>query len=81
MRTWGIECKSYAVLGTIFEMSCLKPIRVAMQDRMRDEDIRMGCGLKDKLGEGRSVSHEIVWTMERLVKQIHRASGWNKKER
>ena len=36
----------------VLEMSCLRPNRgVYMQDRMRSEDIRMGCGLKCRLSE------------------------------
>ena len=61
-------------------MNCLRPIRgVIMWARMRKEDIRMGCGLKDKLSERvdqsvvRWYGHMERMSEERLVKQIYRA--------
>ena len=74
------KCRAEKEGGSVFEMSCLRPIRgVTMWERMRNEHIRMGCGFTYKLSE-RVNQSIIIWyghmdrmSEERLVKRISRA--------
>ena len=69
-ETWEINAGLRRKVD-VFEMSCLIPIRgVTMWDRMSNEDIEIGCGLKYKLSE-RVDQSVIRWYehMERISEE------------